>query len=333
MSRNRRANYVQLRGLKYVALAYVVAVPFALRPLAFADTVSAPSLLHRANVTVKVTPVLTKASAPRIRLVTLSHSQLSVTFTAPSSNGGSPITGYDYSLDGGRTWRSTSQTKSPLAITGVVDGETCALAIRAVNKVGAGPASTTFPSTRVAFFGDSVLWGDGAVKVAGWGKQVAQIEQWQQINFSVRGIGFNKPNATSTSCEGFKNIPSLLHCATPYKPDIVVISAGVNDCTFVAAHSIQTRTSVETTLSQAKALFPRAQILVTPVVAFTTKPCWNTLNGWIASAAAATGASYAAQATTWVLGHTEMQADGVHPNDLGHTEIANRFSAWFESLP
>jgi lysophospholipase L1-like esterase len=177
------------------------------------------------------------------------------------------------------------------------------------------------------------VWGEGAENVAGWNKQVAVQQKWQQINFAVRGTGFNKPNVTTTSCVGFKNVPSLLHCAQAYKPDIVVISAGINDCDYVSIHPVQTQQSVQTTMWRAKTLFPNAQILATSVVSFTSKPCWNTLNGWIADAAADAGVEYAADASTWVLGQSDMQVDGVHPNDLGHTEIANRFSAWFESLP
>jgi len=279
-----------------------------------------------------VTP-FTKATAPTIRMVTLSHNTLTLNFSRPSTNGGAAVSGYDYSLNGGRTWKSTKQTNSPLTITGVVDGHTYSLALRAVNRAGAGPKSATFPTTRVAFFGDSLVWGQGAENVAGWSKQVAQKQKWQQINFSVRGTGFNKPNLDTTSCVGFKNVPSLLRCASAYKPDVVVISAGINDCDYVSIHPVQTKQKVETTLWRAKTLFPNAQILVTSVVSFTSKQCWNTLNGWISDAAADAGVEYASEASTWVLGRTDMQVDGVHPNDLGHTEIANRFSDWFESLP
>jgi len=279
-----------------------------------------------------VTP-FTKATAPTIRMVTLSHNALALHFSRPSTNGGSAITGYDYSLNGGRTWKSTTQVNSPLKITGVTDGDSDSLAIRAKNQAGASPKSTTYPTTRVAYFGDSLVWGEGAENVGGWSKQVAVKQKWQQINFAVRGTGFNKPNVSTTSCAGFKNIPSLLHCASAYKPDIVVISAGINDCEYVSIHPVQTQTSVQTTLWRAKTLFPDAKILVTSVVSFTSKPCWATLNGWISDAASASGVEYASEASTWILGHTEMQFDGVHPNDLGYTQIANQFSSWFESLP
>lgn len=274
-----------------------------------------------------------KPSAPTIRMVTLSHNTLSVSFLRPNKNTGTSALRYDYSLNGGLTWKSTKQSATPLKIVGVVDGDRYSVAIRAVNRVGASPASNTFPATRVAFFGDSLVWGQGATNGPGWTKQVAQDQQWQQINFAVRGTGYNMPNAAGTGCSGFKNVPSLLHCATQYKPDIVVISAGINDCDYALLHPPQTHRSVQTTLWRAKTLFPNAQILVTSVISFYSKPCWTTVNGWIADAAADTGVAYNPAASTWMLGRSDMQFDGVHPNDLGHTEIAHRFSDWFESLP
>ena len=274
-----------------------------------------------------------KASAPSIRMITLQDGALVVAFTPPASNGGSSVTQYDYSLDGGKKWTPTDQVNSPIRIEGVANGRDALVALRAENQLGAGRPSANYPTTRVAFFGDSLVWGEGATEGPGWNKQVAQAKKWQQINFAVRGTGYNKPNVATTSCSGFKNIPSLLPCAQPYNPNVVVISAGVNDCDYVSAHPIQTKANVEATMSLAKSLFPNARILVTPVISFTTKACWTTLDGWISDAVAANSEDYADSGDTWVLGRSEMQFDGVHPNDLGHTQIANKFTEWFDSLP
>jgi predicted RNA-binding protein with TRAM domain len=99
-----------------------------------------------------VTPA-TVPGAPAIvgNTVAGSNSQLDAAFTAPTSNGGSPITTYKYSTDGGATWatRSSGSTESPLVIgtlssdgiTPLVDGQTYQVELRAVNAVGAGTAS------------------------------------------------------------------------------------------------------------------------------------------------------------------------------------------------
>ncbi len=49
-----------------------------------------------------------------------SNHQLSAAFTAPASDGGSPIIGYDYSTDAGATWRTAGTTTSPHRDLGAV---------------------------------------------------------------------------------------------------------------------------------------------------------------------------------------------------------------------
>jgi len=91
------------------------------------------------------TSVVTPPTAPAITTVTPGDRTLTVAFTPPASNGGGLITGYQYSLDDGGTWQAPSPavTTSPLVITGLVNGTTYGVRIRAVNSAGAGSASTS----------------------------------------------------------------------------------------------------------------------------------------------------------------------------------------------
>ncbi len=79
-------------------------------------------------------------SAPTITGITSGSRFLTVAFTAPVDNGGAAVTGYQYQLDGG-TWTTAAATSSPLTITGLTNGVTYGVQIRAVNAVGGGTAS------------------------------------------------------------------------------------------------------------------------------------------------------------------------------------------------
>jgi hypothetical protein len=79
--------------------------------------------------------------APRINTLTPGDQTLEVAFTDGATSG-SPITGYEYSIDGGNTWPSTAgATSSPFTITGLTNGTIYTVRIRAVNANGSGTPS------------------------------------------------------------------------------------------------------------------------------------------------------------------------------------------------
>ena len=102
------------------------------------------------NGNISVTAIV--ASAPNISTITAGSQQLSVAFTAPSSNGGATLTNYQYSIDGGTNWitRSPAATTSPLVITTLTNGQAYNIVIRAVNSAGSGASSNTVSGTPVA---------------------------------------------------------------------------------------------------------------------------------------------------------------------------------------
>lgn len=94
-----------------------------------------------------VAPTPVAPSAPTIVSITPSSTQLSVNFTAGSA-GTSPITTYEYSLNGG-AWlpRATGTTASPIVITGLTNGSPYLVSIRAISLDGMGSASTALNAT------------------------------------------------------------------------------------------------------------------------------------------------------------------------------------------
>jgi outer membrane protein OmpA-like peptidoglycan-associated protein len=96
-----------------------------------------------------VTPS-TVPGAPTIGSITAGDQQLSVPFTAPGSNGGASITNYKYSIDNGSSWTSAGSTSSPGVITGLTNGSSYSVKLRAVNSIGDGTASTAVSATPLA---------------------------------------------------------------------------------------------------------------------------------------------------------------------------------------
>jgi hypothetical protein len=89
----------------------------------------------------------TVPTAPTITGITPGDAQLSVAFTAPTSDGGSAVTDYQYSTDNGASFTSTASTVSPLVITGLTNGTEYEVIIQATNSVGNSPNSNMVAGT------------------------------------------------------------------------------------------------------------------------------------------------------------------------------------------
>ena len=81
-------------------------------------------------------------SAPTILEAVAGDTEIEISFT-PGDNGGSPISNYEYSLDGGTTWIAfdPEATLSPVTITQLENGKEYSIILRGVNKNGAGAES------------------------------------------------------------------------------------------------------------------------------------------------------------------------------------------------
>src|SRR5437868_1887741 len=111
--------------------------------------------------------------APTITTVTVGAAQVTLGFSAPSSTGGSAITGYTVTAYPGAT--TVTGPASPLTLTGLSSGTGYTLTLTATNAAGIGAPSTAFacpgtsgcPATGVFGLGNlvsgSVASGSGAL--------------------------------------------------------------------------------------------------------------------------------------------------------------------------
>jgi LPXTG-motif cell wall-anchored protein len=92
----------------------------------------------------------TAPAAPTINSITAGNGSLTVAFTA-GADGGLPITNYKYSTDGTTyTALSPASTSSPFAISGLTNGTSYSITIKAVNAVGDSTASNAMTGTPTA---------------------------------------------------------------------------------------------------------------------------------------------------------------------------------------
>ncbi|MFZ4678806.1 MAG: beta strand repeat-containing protein, partial [Flavobacterium sp.] len=98
-----------------------------------------------ASNTVSGTPFTTPSAVTGLT-VTGGNSQLSLAFSA-GANGGSAVTNYEYSLNGGSTFTSAGSTTSPIVVSGLTNGTTYSVQLRAVNAAGNGVATSSVSAT------------------------------------------------------------------------------------------------------------------------------------------------------------------------------------------
>jgi mucin-19 len=90
-------------------------------------------------------------NAPTSLSAVPSTTSVAISFTAPTNDGGATITNYEYNIDGGSFIAlSPADATSPITISGLSQAVSYTVTLRAVNIVGAGPASAGVSFTTIA---------------------------------------------------------------------------------------------------------------------------------------------------------------------------------------
>lgn len=93
------------------------------------------------------TTTATLPGAPVVATVSPGNASASLSFSAPSSNGGTSITGYSATCVAGSLRMSGTATSSPLAVVGLTNGISYSCSVSATNSVGVGPSSAAVTVT------------------------------------------------------------------------------------------------------------------------------------------------------------------------------------------
>jgi hypothetical protein len=187
------------------------------------------------------------------------NTQISVSWTAPVSDGGSAITGYTVSAQGGGT-TTTRTLDDPSAtsavIGGLVNGTAYDITVAAINSVGTGPATaasdnpvTPTASAPLIVSPDSLAVGVG-----------------QEFWFKVSAAGRPKPTITASGLPSWARFIPAVHGGSAVlfgRPPAG--SGGIYKITFSASNGVGFAVTQNATLSvlgftsAAKATFPLGQ--------------------------------------------------------------------------
>jgi lysophospholipase L1-like esterase len=175
--------------------------------------------------------------------------------------------------------------------------------------------STEMP--KVAFLGDSYTAGSGSSQPEKrWSSIVSTRESWEEHNFGVPKTGY----ATDNSYLG--RLAEII----AMKPDIVVISGGINDWSTLNNDPAALFQAVSNTFAQVRGGLPSATIVgVGPSFTGDLTSARIAFDQAVAEATNSVGGVYVSLiAPTAVIQPEMVLSDRTHVNDDGHAAIANR---------
>ena len=177
----------------------------------------------------------TTPGVPASLAATAGNGQVSLSWIAPASTGGSPVTDYSiqYSSDGGTNWSTfghTASTSTSASVTGLSVGTSYVFRVAAVNSAGtgsyAGPSAPVVPTSAVTDFNYTIA--SGQVTITGYKGSGGVVV--------IPGVMAGLP-VTSIASSAFYSCSSLTILAIPSSVTSIGSSA-FSDCTGLTAITI-----------------------------------------------------------------------------------------------
>lgn len=171
----------------------------------------------------------------------------------------------------------------------------------------------------VAFYGDSYTLGTGASDPAlRWSTIICRDRGWAEFNPSVNGLGFVNNRSAD------RDLPGAI---IERRPDLVIVTMGLNDNFSYAGRAADIRAQIRTDLERLSTGLPDARIVVVEPFWYTDErpPSVEVIIDWVRDEADRIHADFIPGASRWIEGHPEWMApDRLHPNDDGYAEMARR---------
>ncbi|AGB26666.1 lysophospholipase L1-like esterase (plasmid) [Mycobacterium sp. JS623] len=173
------------------------------------------------------------------------------------------------------------------------------------------------PVVNAAFLGDSYTAGSGASQPdRRWTTLVSTSEGWIEHNFGLGGTGY------STRNNYLSRIPEIIAS----KPDVVVVSGGINDWPDLNSDPTTLFQEVRDTYLQLRQDLPMATIIgVGPTFTSDLTPARVEFNQTVSEAVTSVGGVFVSLILpTVVIEPAMVNPDRTHVNDSGHAAIAQR---------
>jgi surface protein len=190
---------------------------------------------NSSNVSASVTPaLLTVPGAPTLGTPVSGNSRITVSWTAPASNGGSAITGYTATTSvGGFTCTTTNLTCD---ITGLTNGTSYTVSVKATNAVGDSVSSGTYsikpevlpgaPTITSIVAGDKQLFVYFTAPTSNGGSAITQYRY--TTNSAVGTVLVNSTSSPITVNLATTNGLALAN-GTSYSVQLAAINSGLGD--------------------------------------------------------------------------------------------------------